>query len=58
MPTREECLLRAEDNERLAREADTEATREQFLATAAKWRRRADSLAAGPPADDARPLKG
>jgi hypothetical protein len=38
MVTREECLLRAEDCERLAEESDTEATREAFIATAKKWR--------------------
>ena len=38
MITREDCLVRAEDCERLASEADTEATREAFAATARKWR--------------------
>lgn len=42
MPTREECLHKAEDAERLAKESDTEATREAFLADAKKWRALAD----------------
>ncbi len=38
MVTREDCLLKAEDCERLAGESDTEATRAAFLAEAQKWR--------------------
>lgn len=42
MVSREECLMKAEDCERLAKESDTEATREAFLAEAKKWRALAD----------------
>jgi hypothetical protein len=42
MVTREECLLKAEDCERLAGESDTEATRSAFLTEARKWRVLAD----------------
>jgi hypothetical protein len=38
MVSREECLMKAEDCERLALESDTEATREAFLNEAKKWR--------------------
>ena len=47
MLTREDCILRAENAERLAEGSDTEATREAFIALARKWR----ALAG-----DARPL--
>jgi hypothetical protein len=38
MVTREDCLLKADDCERLAGESDTEATREAYLAEAQRWR--------------------
>lgn len=51
--SREECLRRAADAERLSQEADTEATREQFLAQAIKWRALADAPSIAPPFDRA-----
>jgi hypothetical protein len=37
------CVDRAKDCDRLAKEADTTATREAFLAEARKWRALADN---------------
>ena len=50
MVSREDCLLKAENCERLAGESDTEATREAYLAEAQRWR----ALAAKSDADRAR----
>ncbi len=51
MLTREECILKAKNAERLAEDSDTEATREAFIAMARKWRALAGALTSGAPSN-------